>query len=784
MARDPQPSSLPPSGPPRLVLPVPAAPVDAAWMDEPPPRHLRDYLRVLAVHRRLAATCFLLTLAITVLVALFLPRRYAASTRLQVARQSPIQLRLADNVRRLDEGENGRTATEIFVATQVAALQSRDLAERVVQSRALATEPTFAAPARAQTAPFPAVATLVDALRPRGWVRSSDGRAPTAPATGVPVDALLLERYMSYLAVHDVRGTDLIEVSFTTPSPALSAFLAAAHTQAFLEANEEARHGTDDVAKDFLARQLEEAKAQVERAEHVLGVFAAEHPSVAVNQEQQLNGSRIAELSTLLTKAEGTRTTLESRYDFLTSKDSDPLSYFLDQPGVQKLRLTLLDLDAQEAALRQRLGPNHPQMVELQLLAREVEAQLRAEVTKNVAAVRARYDAARLREERLRRKVGQQEELGVELRVLGGQYDMRKGELDGARQLHASLLKQRTDTAVNAELTASNVRIVERPEVPQHPSRPRIPLTLTLGTCAGLVLAIAAAFAAEYLDQSVRSSDEVEDLLHLPTLATIPNFALARAATPVRVLPATLPAGGNAKGSAPRRDELLVLHEPWSRVAEAFRSMRTAVLFAAGAAPPKVVLLTSARAAEGKTVTSLNLASTLAEAGARVVLVDADLRHPRCHAALGVENTRGLSGVLTGDLELDAALTRLESPPLVFLPAGPPPPNPAELVTSPRLRELVTILRARFDFVIIDTPPVLPVTDAAVLAREADGVVLVVKGHDTPRELVRRARDRLVLAGASFLGVIVNNVGPGWGDPYFYETYRGYAPEMRDERQG
>jgi len=713
------------------------------------PQQLRTYLQVLYKHRRLAALCFGGTLALTGLITVLTPRRYTASTRLQAARQSPIQLPLADNVRRSEDTDAQAQIT--FVATQVATLQSRDLGARVLGAYRLATAD----------------------LRSARW----EPPPPLAPseAAGAPrVDPELLDRYMKYLAVSEVRGTDLIEVQFTTPSPDLSAFLARAHTQAYMDANDEARRATDAVAEAFLDRQLADAREQVERADQALAAFAAENPKVAINQEQKVVGARITELSSLLTQAEADRTTLESRTEFLTDPSNDRLAYFLQHPGVEKLRLALLDVRAQQAALKPRLGPNHPQMLELAELEHALAQQLRSELNQDVESVRSQYDASRLREERLRAKLTRQEETSIELGTLGARYDMLKNDVVGARELHASLLKQRLETRVNAALVPPNVRVIERAEVPHRPSRPKIPLNAALGVFSGLVIAIGAAFAREYLDRSLKSSDDVQSLLQLPTLAAIPNFALAREAVGASN-------GDAASPVPPGADELLVVHDPWSRVAEAFRSMRT-VLFANPAAPPpKVILVTSARPGEGKTVASLNLASALAELGARTLLIDADLRHPRCHKALGVADDEGLSSWLGGQIELDALVRTLDVPGLFFLPAGPAPRSPAELVASPRMQWALTLLRERFDFIVLDTPPVLAVTDAAVLARESDGVILVVKGRDTEAEAVRRARDALVLAGASILGVLMNDVGLEWGDSYLYDADYSYGRPRRRE---
>lgn len=773
--------------PPAPALPTArmmAAPdvIDADFIDAPP-RHLRDYLRVLHKYRWLAATCFGVVVGIAVLATLLTPRLYTASTRLQVARESPIQLALKDNVLRLDDDDRNVNGTSSFLATQVAALQSRDVAERVIREKQLADNDAFLSPGVARAGLLAVSGRMLSLLRPRGWEGGAPAPGDDDATRTTQVEPRLLDRYMRWLSVQDVRGTDVIEVRFTTPSPELSAFLAAAHTQAYMEANDEARIATNVTAKDFLGRQLRESREQVQQAEEALGRFSTEHPDVAVNQEQKVVAQRIGELSTLLSKAEGTRLAYQTRYEFLTTPTADPAAYFLDRQGVQKLHLAVLDLRAQRAGLADRLGPNHPQMVEIRRQEAEITAQLDAEVAQEVASVRAKYDAAVGREDSLRRKIAHESEEAIAMRPLGARYDLLKSDVDSAHTLHESLVKQQMETAVNSELAASNIRVLERPEVPSRPSKPNVPLNLTLGMLGGLVVALGAAFACDYFDSSVKNSDDIEGLLQLPTLATIPNFTLARRGH--------ANGNGNGKGNGNGNGVaiaangngargLVVLHEPRSTTAEAFRSLRTAVLFSTPNAPPRVILMTSAGAGEGKTINSLNLATVLAASGARVLLVDVDLRRPNCHHALGVENGVGLSSFLAGQAELASVVRTLESPGLDFIPAGPPPPNPAELIGSARMCETLEQLREAYDFVILDSPPVLPVTDACVLSREADGVVLVVKGHDTPRELVRRARDQLVQAGAHLLGAVVNNVDLRWGDLYFYDRYYGYYPAGRE----
>ena len=747
---------------------------------EVPPRRLRDHLRVLYKHRWLAAGCFVSCVAAATLITLLTPRAYTASAQIQVARSSPIKLQLKDNVLDLDETERILNGMSSFLSTQAKALRSRDVAERAIRSFHLADNPAFAEPAKDGASLAGIAAALPAVLQPRGV--DNAGAAPPAaelPDNG-PVDPELLDRYMSYLSVEDVRGTDLIEVRFTAPSPVLAALLASAHVQAYLNSVKESQVMTDSTAKAFLAKQLEESRLRVERAEADLADFSAKHPEVAVNQEDQLIGKQIKLMSVQVSDAEGRRTAAQSRYEFLAKAKNDPLQHVIDESqAIPKLRMALLDLEAQEASLKQRLGPNHSQMRELRRQTTEIRLQLDNEVQQEIAAARARFKAAKMQEDDLRGRLAELEKKATVLRSLGGQYEFLKTERENARSLHESLLKQKTDTSVHSELSSSNLRVIERPEVPRYAAWPRKRMNLLFGALAGVGLAVAAAFFRESLDRSVKSNEEAEGLLQLPTLATIPNFALAAQAARGRFLASRLADAskrrnrvtGITRGPSPT---LVVARDPWSPIAETFRILRTSLLFSSSSPPPQVMLVTSAAAGEGKTVTALNLASTLAEAGRRVLLVDIDLRHPGCHELLGVPLRPGLSNYLDGSTDLARLLRQIASPRLSFISAGPRPANPAELVGSERMRTALQALREQYDFIVLDSPPVLPVTDAVLLARAADTVLLVLKGHAAPSDRVRRARDQLALVGARLAGIVVNNVNRSWGDYPLYDSYPHY----------
>ncbi|MBM4265384.1 MAG: polysaccharide biosynthesis tyrosine autokinase [Deltaproteobacteria bacterium] len=773
-----------------------------AEYSEPSRRSLREYLWVLYKYRWLGTVCFAATLGITLVVTLLSSRVYTSATRILVSREGSIQLQLEEDILNLDHPDRNVNGASSFLATQVAILKSRDLAERVIRRQHLAENEMFLHPAAERRGLFAVGAGLVGAVRPRGLSGAAPRASRESKSSVNEVSPRLLDRYMGYLSVKDVRGTDLIEVAFTTPNPSLSAFLAAAHTQAYLESAEETKVATDVQASQFLDRQIRQSRQQVERTEASLAKFAGEHLNVAVNQEQKVIGQRISQAAASFTEAEARRIHLQSRYEFLTQKELDPLPYFLggdaeegDEEGIQRLHLSLVDLQIQRTALEDRLGPKHPQIIELNRQAGETQQQLFLELQRQVAAVRARYEAAQLREDRMRKKLGDLEESAIGLQSLGARYELLKTDVENARSLHESLLKQQIETAVHSDLGASNVRIIERAEVPELPSKPNVPFNLTFGALAGVLVAVGAVVACERFDDSVKTSKEIEGLLNLPPLATIRNFGASRTSGR-RALGSGRGERGRIEGGSAvepgdptgPRPELVVLHEPWSVVAEAFRGLRTSVLFSTPETPPKVILVTSAGMGEGKTIVSTNLTATLAEAGSRVLLIDGDMRHPSCHPMLGLKNDRGLSSFLAGQVTLEEAMQPLDRPRITFVAAGPTPPNPAELLASSRMHDAITLLRDQYDFIIIDSPPVIPVTDGVVMSRDADGVVLVVKGHDTPREMVKRARDNLRVANAHLLGVVINNVNLGFGDLFYYDQYYGYyntpghsldSPEVR-----
>jgi capsular exopolysaccharide synthesis family protein len=366
------------------------------------------------------------------------------------------------------------------------------------------------------------------------------------------------------------------------------------------------------------------------------------------------------------------------------------------------------------------------------------------------------------------------------------QYNILKREVDTNKQLYEGLLTRMKEATVSAGSRASNVRIVDTAEVPKRPVKPRIALNLALGIILGAALGVGVAFLQEYLDNTLKTPDEVEGLLRLPSLGLLPSIS------------------SNGTDKASDGKLATVNHDSNGALApavqtgraavEAYRSLRTSILLSANPVP-KMLLVTSALPSEGKTTITVNLGATLASLGSKVVIVDCDMRKPCCHRSTGVENKPGFVQCLTGHVELADAILQVPGVPnLSVIPCGPLPPNPAEVLSSPVTAELLHKLRSQFEYVLVDSPPLLSVSDSRILSTLTDAVVLVTRAYSTPYDVVRRARGLLYAAGARVLGVALNSVdihkgGYGYGSGYGYYRYGygygyGYGQDTNEDSAG
>jgi polysaccharide biosynthesis transport protein len=506
--------------------------------------------------------------------------------------------------------------------------------------------------------------------------------------------------------------------------------------------------------------------------------YQKEHEILGIDEKQNITTAKLDELNKELTSAESERMDKESVYRLVQAGDAETIASAantLDTSGagsgtasslLETLRSKEADLKIQAADLNTQFGPSYPKLAQLNNQINEVEVQIGTETKKVGAKIKGQYLAALQRESMLHDALEKQKQEANKLNESAIEYSLLKRDLDTNRQLYEGLLEKLKQAGVSAGLRSNNFRIVDVARVPTGPIEPNIPRNLAFALMLGLTSGVGLAFLLEGLDNTVRTTEQAQMISGLPPLGMIPlgSRTLRDGTTPKRLVIAT----------SKEAVELITQVRPQSQMAESYRALRTSLLLSNLGAPPKVIMITSALPQEGKTTTSINCAVVLAQKGIRVLLIDADLRRPSIHKTLGMGPRSGLSNVLTGSATLEQAITRSPIlPNLDVLPAGTPPPNPAELLASPNMRDMLAELRVQYDHIVVDTPPTLSVTDAVVLSPRADAIVLVIRSGQTTKQALRRSRDILTQVNAKVSGVLLNAVDLSSPDYYYYYEYQG-----------
>lgn len=560
---------------------------------------------------------------------------------------------------------------------------------------------------------------------------------------------------LGQLTVEPVRNSRLVRVHVDTPDPTRAARLANGVADAFIASNLDRRFEASAYAKGYLEDRLAQLKGKLEDSERELVRFAQAERIVNGADGQSLSGQNLAELNTSLGQAQAQRIRAEARWRQASGGKALP-SDMLTNSIMHTLQERKATLAAQYQENLKVFKPAFPSMLQLKSQVDEVDRQIAAELVGIRASVRAEYDAALGQEQLLAGKMGsvRGEELDLQSRSI--RYNILKREVDTNRQLYDALLQRYKEVGVAGGVSTNNISVVDRAEVPTRPFKPSLSRNVALGLLAGLLLGIAAAFLREHFDDSLRNPEQLEALFGLSVLGTVPML----------------------RGQAP----VQASQDLRSAFAESYRSIRTALQFSTDDGVPHTLLVTSATPGEGKTTTALLLARNFAQLGQRVLLVDADLRNPSVHKLVNLGAEEGLSNYLSGATPLDAVLQPVDDY-LSVVRSGPLPPNPVELLSSPRMHALLQQASERYDQVIIDGPPIMGLADAAILSNLADGTLLMVAAGKTRRGVLRAALKRLTGARARVLGGVLTmfdhrRAAYGYGDSgYDYYTY-GTAPTI------
>ncbi len=720
---------------------------------------LREYLRVLIKRKWIVIGTLVAIFGASLIATLRITPIYDAVGSIAINKPDPMLQNLRDpgNV-----GVDYYDPTDLD--TEVRILRSDLLALQVIKQLNLDQLPEFGGHGVASSA---SLTLTTDALEPDSI------RANT-----------VLGAFKGSLRVALEPNTRIIDIHYRSQNKELAARVVNTLASTYIEQNFKTRFESTMQASDWLSRQLVDLQMKVETSQEKLVKYQKEHQILGIDEKQNITTAKLDELNKELTAAESQRMEKESIYRLADSGDTDSAAAVANGISgkvtgstsglLDKLQAAKADLNIQIAQFSTQFGPSYPKLAELNNQVKEIDSQIQSEMKKVSSRLRGDYMAALQRENMLRAALEEQKQQENKLNESAIEYSLLKRDFETNRTLYEGLLQKLKEAGVTAGLRSNNIRQVDIARTPGAPAEPNIPRNLGFALALGLTSGIGLAFLLEGIDNTVRTPEQAQAISGLPSLGMIPLGS--------RIASETNPTGLSVATSK-EAVELITIARPQSQMSESYRALRTSLLLTSLGAPPKTILITSALPQEGKTTTSINTATVLAQKGTRVLLIDADLRRPSIHKTLGMGPRIGLSNVLTGGSTVQQATVRSSVLPNLFiLPAGTPPPNPAELLASSQMMDMLAELRDQYDHIIVDTPPTLSVTDAVVLSTRADAVVLVIRSGQTTKPALRRSRDILAQVNARVAGVLLNAVDLDSPDYYYYYEYQGkYGQRYYDE---
>ena len=710
--------------------------------------HLRDYLDVLIRRKWTVVSILLIIFFGTALFTLTRTPLFLAKSVIKVTTQE-------SKTTNFENLQSDVIKMKEFQQTQINLLKSEQAAGRVIKTLALDKNPIFNRKLAKAASETPGIMEQVKELLAmvKDFIRFKDedsGVVLSDKAKALILEDQLLRKFRAALQISPVRNSELINISFESPDSQLAAKIVNTVMREFVNMHMDSRMQASKTASTFLDKQIKSAQIKLETSEKEITNFSRQIGIVSLDPKLNMVMRQLEELNSALAVARAVRISKEAIYQQAVNNNSS-LNQILDSELIQNLKTKYTMLESEYQDLIVTFKPEYPKMKQLKARMDKIAGQIELEKKKIINAIKNDYETALKTQEYLNEKTEEQKQRAINLNDDATQYKILLREVNTNKSIYQSLLMRSKEIEASVGAAVTNIQLIDRARVPIYPYKPKVARNFLLGMLLGLFCGVGVAFLLECMDNTIKNPDELANRYHIPVLGLIPF--------------------DRSKDTAREIMAVKSYSDPRSAVAESIRTAMTSINLSAIGQPPKSILVTSILPSAGKSTISCNMALSYLSAGDKCLIIDADLRKPSLHKVFkSAGRGKGLSSVLTGLEKLQDVVNKTDYEGLHFISSGPLPPNPAELISSRRMRELLRLVSKHYDHVIIDSPPYQGFAELLVLANMVDGTILVTVEGDTPREGVSHFRKSLLNIGGNILGTIMNKTGHKKG----YGAYGGY----------